>query len=160
MELRRTRSTPDTTFTLRRASRLETWRAAPTSASRTASASFGLTIQGKTRLTVGVTFHQFLFYITECQSAGWRPLTRGRVLPIRVRSQDRRPAVLQVISNDWSSEDKVVPGARCFARGTRKPPKKRSDDISELSGQLPQWPSPTEDHPSCEGQHHQHSLHR
>ena len=47
---RRTPSTPGTTCTQRRASRLETWPGVLPSALRTASASSGLTIQGQSNL--------------------------------------------------------------------------------------------------------------
>ena len=47
VELKRTRSTPGTTCTRGRASRLGTWLGVPTSASRTTSASSGLSIQGE-----------------------------------------------------------------------------------------------------------------
>merc|ERR1712222_298837 len=75
---RKTSSTPGTTCTQRRASRLETWLGVLPSALRTASASSGLTIQG-------------------CPSVGWKHLIEEEVHPQRGQSLDRKHAGLQVL---------------------------------------------------------------
>ena len=77
---RRTPSTPGTTCTRRRASRLETWPGMLHSALRTASASSGLTIQGRTSLSF---FFNIFCRVSKCwmktSDQGRGPSTKGSV---------------------------------------------------------------------------------
>ena len=89
---RRTQSTRGTTSTQGKASRLETWRDALGSASGTASASSGRTIQGW--IKNWLTLHRLSY--TECPSAGLRLQTKEELHLQRDLPLDRKGVELQV----------------------------------------------------------------